>query len=93
MIDLAVRRGALQERIAQQRRRVAADAWPVARALGVADRAAEGVGWLKSHPAAVFAAVAGLIVVRPKRAWRLARRAFVLWSAWDSLRARLPGRQ
>lgn len=92
MIDLAVRRGALRERIAQQRQRVAADAWPVASVLGVGDRAAEGVVWLKNHPAAVFAAVAGLVVIRPKRAWRLARKAFVLWSAWDSLRARLPGR-
>ena len=57
-MELALRHGALRERIAAQRRALASHAWPLESALGGVDRALAGVDWLKAHPAAVGVAVA-----------------------------------
>ena len=51
-----------------------------------ADRAVEGARWLRRHPQLVVAAGVALLVIRPKRAWRWARRAFVGWQVWQQLR-------
>lgn len=60
-----------------------------------ADTAVEGVRWLRRNPEVIVATVVALAVIRPKRAWRWARRAFVGWQAWRKLRElverRLPG--
>jgi hypothetical protein len=47
-----------------------------------ADYAVEGARWVGRHPQLVLAAAVALLVARPKRAWRWARRAFVGWQAW-----------
>lgn len=88
LIQLAVKRGELKARIAMQRDALGQHIWPVKNLLGAGDRAVEGVHWLKGHPGAVVAAVAALVVVRPKRAWRLAKRAFVLYRGAISLTGR-----
>lgn len=89
LLELAERRGELTAHIAMQRAAIAAHAGPVARLLGTADRAIEGTHWLKRHPQVVLAFVAGLAVVRPRRAWRWAKRAFFLWRSWKTLRTHL----
>lgn len=91
VIELAVRRGALQERIAAQRRALAAHAPPLRAACAAGDAALRGVDWLKHHPAAVGGAMALLVVLRPARAWRWARRGFLAWRGWQAMRNSLFG--
>ena len=52
-----------------------------------ADCAVEGARWLRRNPELVVAGAVVLIVVRPKSAWRWARRAFVGWQAWQKFRS------
>jgi len=85
-MELALRHGALRERIAAQRRALAGHADPLASALGGVDRALAGVDWLKAHPAAVGVAVAVAVAASPKRAWRWTKRAFFVWRGWRSVR-------
>jgi len=91
LLELAVKRGELKARCAQQREALAGSAWPVREALAAADQAVLGVDWLKRHPGAVVAAVVALVVARPRRAWGLAKRGFFLWRGWKALRSRLSG--
>ena len=85
-VDLAQRHGALRERIAAQRRALASHVWPLESALGGIDRALAGVDWLKAHPAAVGFAVTVAVAASPKLTWRWAKRAFVVWRGWRSVR-------
>ncbi len=88
-LELAAKRGELTAYIAMQRAAFAGHARPLARLLGTADRAVEGTHWLKRHPQVLVAFVAGLVVVRPRRAWRWAKRAFFLWRGLKALRSQL----
>lgn len=58
-----------------------------------ADCAADGARWLRRHPQFVIAACVALVVARPSRAWRWARRAFVGWQAWRKVQSFLEHRQ
>ena len=51
----------------------------------------KGVDWLKHHPLAVVVAVASVVVARPQRAWRWARRGFFVWRGWQAIRNKLVG--
>jgi hypothetical protein len=51
-----------------------------------ADVAVEGARWIRRNPQIAIAAGVALLVARPKRAWRWARRAFIGWQAWRRLR-------
>ena len=68
----------------------------LAPAFGVVDYAVEGVRWARRNPQLVIAVAVVLLVIRPGRAWRWARRAFIGWQAWlklrDFLERRLPAR-
>ena len=88
-LEVAVRHGALRARIAAQREDLTKHIAPLESALGGADKALAGVDWLKHHPAAVVAAVAVLVVVSPKRAWRWTKRGFVVWRGWQTVRKSL----
>lgn len=92
-IELALKRGRLQERIAGQRTMLATQAAPVVAALASADRAVAmgraGIAYVKRHPVAVGAAIVVLAVLRPRRVWRWGRRAFVAWGLWNKLHRRL----
>jgi hypothetical protein len=95
LIDIAIRRGRLIERIANQRSALSRDLQPVCGALHTADQAIARVRmantFLKAHPGLVLAAVALLVALKPGRAWRLAKRGFVVWRVWRSLRGQLAG--
>ena len=92
-IELALKQGRLQERIATQRAALAAQIKPVAGALETADAAIatgrSGIDYIKHHPGQVGAAFAVLAILRPKRVWQWGRRAFVAWSLWRKLRGQL----
>jgi hypothetical protein len=64
-------------------------AQPLEAALARGDAVLQGVDWLKHHPVAVGAAVAAVVVARPRRAWRWAKRGIFLWRGWRALRATL----
>lgn len=88
-LELARRHGQLQAKIADQRRALAQHAEPVARLLDKGDGVLRGLDWLKQHPAAVGAGVTILALLKPRGAWRWAKRSFVLWRGWQALRASL----
>ncbi|MDD2743955.1 MAG: YqjK-like family protein [Rhodocyclaceae bacterium] len=86
LLELAGRHGALRARIDAQRLQLACHTQPIERALANGDKLISGVDWLKQHPAAVGAGVAALVVARPKRAWRWARRGLVVWRGWSGIK-------
>lgn len=92
LLELAARRGALGARIAAQRETLALYARGIEPAFSAGDTLLRGVDWLKQHPGAVLAATATAVVMRPKRAWRWARRSFFVWRGWLALRRRLGDR-
>lgn len=86
LLELAHRHGALQARIAEQRRQLAQHVVPIEAALARGDALRHALAWLKAHPGAVGSAVAVAVVLRPRRMWRWARRGFVLWRGWQAVR-------
>ncbi|MDR2187584.1 MAG: YqjK-like family protein [Azonexus sp.] len=89
-LELAARRGALVERIANQRALLAQQAAGVERLCAGGDALRHGLDWLKQHPVAVGAAACALVLTRPRRAWRWAKRGLFLWRGWRSMRSWLP---
>lgn len=91
-MTLAERRVALQVRSAQLREQLRADAQSLNPLLRVLDGVDEGVRWLRRHPGWVAAAVAAVLLWRPRRlgvwlarlwgAWRLARTAKTMVQNW-----------
>ncbi|MCF8197929.1 MAG: YqjK-like family protein [Sulfuritalea sp.] len=49
------------------------------------DYVVNGAHWVRRNPQFLVAASVALIVVRPKTAWRMARRAFFAWQIWRKL--------
>lgn len=91
LLELATRRGVLQARIDEQRRALGHHAIPLQTALARGDAVIKGVDWLKHHPVAIGAAVAAVVVARPKRAWRWAKRGLFVWRGWQIARTALAG--
>lgn len=91
LLELAKRHGHLQARIAEQRRALALHAQPLKQVCDQGDVVLKGVDWLKQHPAAVGVATAAVAVLRPKGAFRWARRGFFVWRGWQALKAKIGG--
>ena len=93
LIDLAVERGRLLERISSQRQSLAQQLRPLGEAMGTADRVVAGArqcgDYLKRHPELVAAGVSVLVILRPSRLWRWSGRAFFIWRTWRTLRREL----
>lgn len=93
LIDIGIRRGRLIERIARQRALLGEQLQPVSSVLGAADRGIAGVrtgiDYLRRRPELVVAALALLIILKPRRVWRWAKRGFVLWRTWRAVRVQL----
>lgn len=53
--------------------------------LALADRVRSGWHWLRAHPQAPLAAVVVLVVLRPRRAWRLGLRLWWGWRSWQRM--------
>lgn len=86
-VELALRRQQLEWRIAAQRQEVAQAVAGLAPLFAAADALQAGLRQIKAHPEWVAAALAVLVVVKPRTAWRWARRAFVAWRLGGRLRA------
>lgn len=91
LLELATRHGALKARIDEQRRTLVHQSAPLEEALARGDVVLDGVDWLKHHPAAVALAVFAIVVARPRRAWRWAKRGFFVWRGWQAIRQSLSG--
>ncbi|MBI5898044.1 MAG: YqjK-like family protein [Rhodocyclales bacterium] len=57
--------------------------------LAGADLAVAGAHWLWRHPQIVAGVGVALLVAKPSRAWRWARRAFFGWQTWRRLQGLL----
>ncbi len=93
LIDLAVERGRLIERISNQRQLLARELQPLGGALQSADRAMATVrtstAYVKQHPEIVAVGVAVLIVLKPGRVWRWSKRGYFAWRSLNMLRRQL----
>lgn len=93
LIDLAVERGRLLERISMQRQLLEQQLQPVGDTLHSVDRALarlrKGRDYLQQHPEVVAAAVVVLVVLKPSRLWRWTKRGFLAWRTWRMLRREL----
>jgi hypothetical protein len=84
-IELALKKQRLQLRSAALRQQMSGQAGALDPLFLTADRLNNGIGWLRRHPEAVVAAVVAIVVARPRRAFRWARRAFFAWQVWRRL--------
>lgn len=80
-LELALRKQRLQLRSAQLRADFAADAAAFEPLFAAGDRARDAMYWLRSHPEIPVGAGVALLVARPRRLLRWARRGLVAWQA------------
>jgi YqjK-like protein len=80
--QIAVRRERLLAKAAAQREEVALLLTPWHAPLAVADKGLSVAAYLRAHPSIVIVAVAALVVLSPKRAYRWARRSFAVWRGY-----------
>jgi hypothetical protein len=93
LIELALKRGRLIERIAGQRAVLARQLQPVQTALRLTNRTLLGIccgiRYVKRHPGTVVAASLMFIMLKPQHLWRWTRRSFIAWRAWRAWREQL----
>ena len=93
LIDIAVRRGRLIERIAGQRALLGQQLQPIRSALHTTDQGIAGVragvNFVRQRPGLVAAAVALLVILKPRRVLRWGQRGFVAWRTWRTIRRQL----
>lgn len=94
LVELHQQRGRLLERIASQRTTLARQLVPLQNASDAGSRVFAllrgGVQYLKSHPLPVLLAMAALVLLKPRRAWRGLQGGLLLWHRWRVLRAWVP---
>lgn len=88
-LELALRRQRLQWHTTSQRQELARHLHPFLPAFSAADRVGQGIAFLKQRPQWLAAAVVAFAVLRPRRAFRWARRGLVAWQVWRKLRSHL----
>ena len=91
--ELHLQRGRLLERIASQRLQLSQEAQPAYVVLSKADHVLDSVQaaayYVKQHSGMVMLAVAGLFFMNKGRLWRLAKRGFFAWQAFQAVREKL----
>jgi len=92
IIELVRRRERLLANCDAQREALAlaVDRWKAP--IGVADRVLDTARFLRRHPVVLGAVVAVAAAVERRGLWRWARRAFVAWRTYRSLRQSWPSR-
>lgn len=79
------RQAQLLARSGRLRQRLADDVQVLQRPLAMVDQARNAWQWLRAHPELLAGGALLLTLVRPRRAWRLARRAWAGWQWWRRL--------
>ena len=85
-VELALKIQRLQFKSAALRHALAGDIDGIAPAFRTVDQIRAGIDWLRTHPLLVAAVAMTIVVVRPKAAWRWARRGFLAWQTWRRFR-------
>lgn len=80
-LELALRKQRLQLRSAQLRADFAADAAAFEPLFAAGDKVRDAALWLKGHPEVPVGAGVALLVARPRRLLRWARRGLLAWQA------------
>lgn len=91
LFDAALKRERLIERIGSQRQRLANSSDGIRRLCAAGDHAVAAGARLRDRPQWLLLAALALVVLRPRRVWRLAKTGFVLWRLWSVIRRRLSG--
>jgi hypothetical protein len=79
----ARKREQLLARSAALRLQLARDSQVLVTPLALADKAREGLRWLRQHPQWPLAGLGLLVLLRPRRAWRWAKRGWWVWRLWQ----------
>lgn len=82
LFAIELRRARLIERAAREREDVSAAMQAWSRPLGFIDRCVEAVRFVAARPPLVAGVALVLVLLRPRRAFRWARRAFGLWQSY-----------
>ena len=94
LIELHQQRGRLQERIAVQRITLSQQLEPLRDVFNIGQRATravqEGKGFLRQHPLAIAAAVAAVVLFKPRTILRWTRRGLLAWRTWRGVQALVP---
>jgi len=90
-VQLALKRQRLEFEAAAQRREFADSLRPFVPAFSVVDGVNHGIHYLKVHPEIPAVAAVALLILRPRKAFRWARRGFSAWRLWGNLRHKLLG--
>ncbi len=99
LIELHQQRGRLLERIAVQRNTLSRQLAPLQGVLNIGDRVSDraarlvqdGKGFVQRHPLAIAAAVAAVVVLKPRTVLRWTRRGLSVWRTWRSVQTLVPG--
>ena len=83
---LAARCESLQVRNAQLCQQLADDSRVLRAPLAGADRVLGGLRWLRAHPQWLLGAAVTLLVLRPRRSWRLGLRLWSGWRLWQQVK-------
>lgn len=83
--SLARRQQALLLRSAALRDDLGRQLAPLATPLALADQARAGWHWLRARPLVPLTTLAVVVVMRPRRAWRLGWRVWAAWRGWQRL--------
>lgn len=79
---IQAKRARLVERAAFEREDVVQTLQIWSQPLGLVDRVLAGVNFVMARPPLMAAAVIALVLLRPRRAWKWAQRAFGLWQGY-----------
>jgi hypothetical protein len=82
LLAIRVKRARLLQRAASERELLAAELRQLARPIELVDRAIAAYYVVKSHPALVAAIMVVLALLRPRGAFRWARRGWALWQSF-----------
>jgi|ERR1035437_4144215 hypothetical protein len=90
--ELHLRRGRLLERIASQRVALSREVQPVRASLFKVDsllaRAHAATNYIKRHPSIAVLAVSALFIMKTGRVLGWAKRGFLAWQTWRTIRDR-----
>lgn len=94
LIELHHQRGRLVERIASQRRALTQQLVPLQKTFNVTDRVSRlvqsGKALMQRYPLWVVAAVAAVVLLKPRTLWRWTQRSLLAWRTWRSISRLLP---
>lgn len=86
LIDIALKRERLLERIDAQRTRLAGSTDGLRALCAGGDRALAVGRKIRDNPQWVLLAALALALLKPRRAWKLAKAGLFVWRAWAAVR-------